>query len=1190
MTQTTVKSEAPAPRRKGGWMKWLGIIVASVLVLVVIGYFVGTSSAFFKGVILPKVGKSMNATVTVSDASISPFKQVVLRDLKVQTTGSEPLVSAPEVRLRYSLMDIIRGNIKVDEVAVVRPTITIVQNPDGTSNLDPILKSTASEPQAKKSPKSSEPLKVDIRKVDITEATVRQINLHAGGNRDLSEISKLNLSLTDLKNGQTGKLVVSSELSVQNNPPAPATNGQLHAQVKGELSFALTADLKPGMVKGAFRLEVVQAEGAMAQASGFVASLDCNLSPTEIQELALKFAKGATSLGQVRIQGPFSSEKMEGKLSVQVLGIDKQFFNLAATGTGMDFGSTTLSATNLIDVSQNGKVVNASGRLSLSNLSVTRTNQTTPALDLVSGYSTTVDATKGNAVIQSFTLTGTQKGNVFLKGELTSPMTIAWGSGGSEIGDSALNVQITRLDLADWKVILGDAAPAGMVNSQLKLLSQQGGKKLAFDLGTQLENLTVKAGTNQVSQASLSLSANGTATNLEQVTLSQFKMQLDHRAQSVLTVSGSGAYDLKTESADLQASMQALLPGLLQLMPQSDAAITSGGVEVKIHVTQQKQTRNVTGNLILTNLVGRFGSNDFRGFAATAAVDVTMNPQKVQIAKFGGNISEGGKPGGDFDVVGSYDRSNSASQITAKLADFNQNGLRPFIEPALADKKLVSVLLSGNLSAKYDPAGSSDFKGGLVATNLVVADAKTSTALPALFARVSLDAALNKQVTDLRNLELGLTPTEKGANVLKLTGRVDASRSNAITGNLKLVADSLDVTRYYDLFAGSEGKAPAATTTGSGGATGPKGEPKPMSLPFTNFTADAAIGRFYLREIVITNLHAGVRIDGGKIVAKPLELVLNGAQVASIIDVDVGVPGYRYSLDFNAVQVPLAPVVNSLLPERKGQVSGTLTGVGQVSGAGVTGASLQKLAGKFDIGTTNLNLAIPSLRSGLLKTIVNVIAIVPDLAKNPNAALGSLTGAILGGQKGGLADELTQSPIDVIQGRGEIGNGRMELSDALIQSPAFQAGARGTIQFRKAADMDEAITNSSLAIPLTVGLRRHLAEKINFVPAGTPTNLAYVQLPNYVTIKGTVGEPKSDIDKKALLGTALQQFGGKIPGVDQKTGNLIQGLGGLLSGRNQASTNVASGTNQPASTNAPASTNQNPVGSLLDRLLTPKKR
>jgi hypothetical protein len=44
----------------------------------------------------------MNAEVTVDDASISPFSAVTLRNLKVRTTGDQPLISAAEVRLRYS--------------------------------------------------------------------------------------------------------------------------------------------------------------------------------------------------------------------------------------------------------------------------------------------------------------------------------------------------------------------------------------------------------------------------------------------------------------------------------------------------------------------------------------------------------------------------------------------------------------------------------------------------------------------------------------------------------------------------------------------------------------------------------------------------------------------------------------------------------------------------------------------------------------------------------------------------------------------------------------------------------------------------------------------------------------------------------------------------------------------------------
>src|SRR5205823_6297473 len=131
------ESSQPVKRRR--WARTLLIIAGALFVLLFVFYFVATSAAFLKGVILPRVSKAVGAEVTVGDASLSPFSRVVLRQLKVRTTGAEPLLQADEVRLRYSLWSIIRGNIKVDEVTLDSPTIQIVQNADGTSNLDPLL-------------------------------------------------------------------------------------------------------------------------------------------------------------------------------------------------------------------------------------------------------------------------------------------------------------------------------------------------------------------------------------------------------------------------------------------------------------------------------------------------------------------------------------------------------------------------------------------------------------------------------------------------------------------------------------------------------------------------------------------------------------------------------------------------------------------------------------------------------------------------------------------------------------------------------------------------------------------------------------------------------------------------------------------------------------------------------------------
>src|SRR5437667_12625517 len=204
-------TSAPTPVKRRRWIRKLTVVGAGLLVLLVVFYFVATSSAFFKGVILPRVGKALNAEVTVGDASLSPFSQVVLRQLKVKTTGAEPLLQANEVRLRYSLWSIIGGNLKVDEVTLDSPAIQIVQNADGTSNLDPLLHKQA-KPAHKPPAGPSKPLQLDVRNVALKNVKLRATQNFKDGARQIIELSDINIGLDQLKNGAAGKLTLAAAM------------------------------------------------------------------------------------------------------------------------------------------------------------------------------------------------------------------------------------------------------------------------------------------------------------------------------------------------------------------------------------------------------------------------------------------------------------------------------------------------------------------------------------------------------------------------------------------------------------------------------------------------------------------------------------------------------------------------------------------------------------------------------------------------------------------------------------------------------------------------------------------------------------------------------------------------------------------------------------------------------------------
>jgi uncharacterized protein involved in outer membrane biogenesis len=1222
-----IAAPTPAPPKRRRWLRAISWIFGGLIVLLVVLYFVATSSGFFKSVILPKVSAALNANITVSDASISPFRRVVLRGLRVQTTGTEPLVTAAEVRLRYSLMAIIGGRINVDEITLTTPTVNLVENPDKTSNLDPILKSQEpSKPAPPSAP--SKPMQVDIKKIALTDATVRQVKLHASGTRDLTELSHLNVTIENVKNGQTAKLTVASDVQLNQNPPPPGPKGALQAKLNGGFSFALTPDLKPASVQGNTRLDVTRAEGALAQAAALGANLDCDITPTEIKQVAVRLQQANTRLGEILVNGPFSLEKTEGRLSVQVLNIDQHLLNIAGAGSGIDFGTTKINSTNEVQLAKGGAAVTVIGQFNLGALQLIRTNQPTPPLDLRADYNVNVDSAASNILVRTFNLSGTQKGNQFLRGELTSPMSISMGQAASELGDSALKVTVTRFDLADWKALLGDVAPAGEVNATLQLLAQHGGKQLNFDANSRIDNLTVGSGSNQISQATVTLNLRGQAIDLKQFSFPEYQLEMARLNQPLMTVAGSGTYNQTNQNADVQLNGQLQLARLLQAFPRPDIKVSSGNADFKLRVVQKglpitdpnqlpPAIRDITGNFTLTNLTGIIASNVFAQFGTVADLDVGMTPREVQIRKITGRITEGVNAGGTFNLSGTYDLTNESAQLSARLADFNQAGLRPFLQPMLGDKKLVSVALNANASAQYNPRSASAVKANLQVTNLVVNDPTGQLPARPLAAGMLVDASLSNQVAEVRQFQVTLTPTARATNQVQLTGRVDMTNTNAIQGHLKLAADSLDFTSYYDLFGGE--KKPAGTLIASAPATSPPSsagpaaetEPEPKQLPLTNFTAEATIGRLFLREVDIANLQTVTKINGGRVTVTPCKLRLNGAPVTAAVDLDLGVPGFKYKTSFSALAIPLAPLVNSFQPDRKGQVGGTFSGQADISGVGTTGTNLQKyLSGQFDAGSTNLNLSVVNIRSPLLKALINVVAMIPELARNPEAGVSSLVSSLLPGQgaakTGGLSNELEKSPINQIAARGLITNGVLTLQQAMVQSSVFQADAGGTVT------LQPILTNSIVQIPVSVSLGRSVAERLNLA-ANTPSNVAYVKLPDFLTMKGTVGNPKTDINKLALAGTLLKGIGGAIPGGSGKTGNLIQGLGGLLGGNAPAGTNAPGtttnrpggllqglggllGGNTPGTTNAPnvstnqPSTNQSPLNNLFNGLLGPKKK
>ncbi len=908
-----MNTTAEQPPKKGGkkWIKIGGITAGLLCVLLVLAYFIGTSSGFITGVILPKVGTAIGGKVTADQVALSPFSSLNLTGLKVETTGAEPLVTVKEVRLRYSLMSIIGGKIAVEEVTVESPVIKVVFNADGTSNLPKPPTSAPSKPSSG----SSAPPDLAIKNISLKNATVVVTMKAKDGSQAVHEISGLNLTLDQLVNGARSALKLGASLKSQQTggTNAFAAAGALN----GDIQFELTQALLPKEAKGGIKASLADATGSLAPLKGFQIAIDTELSPTELKNVGLSVTRSGADLARVKLSGPFDAAKSEGKLRLELSGIDKNLLGIVGPIVGLDFADTSLS---------------------------------------------------GNA------------------------------------------------DIA-------------MANA---------GKQIAL----------------------------------------------------------SGIFTGKSISVK-----------------------PAGGVPTPV-------------------------------LDGTVAFSLQLKDNVATIEKFTVEPTLGGKSGGTVSASGSVNLADTTGSITVQFANLNQDLVNPFTGGKLGGRDLITLSLDGNVKVLLGAAGSIAAQSQIDLSNLVTKAPEAAKPDAPLKLSLNADVAKAGSVIDLKGVRVQLPPTARAKNELRVTGKVDLTKPEAISGNVAIASDALDLTDLYAMATGGPAPAdapPAPASTNSGAA---------IKLPVGKFDLAVAIGHVFLRELDVANLKLNTQIVGSKVTVKPLGLSLNGAPVSVSADLDLGVPGYTYNVAFKADKVPTGPAINSFAPERKGQFDGNILASANIKGAGLDGLALKKnLSGQLGFSLTNVSIQVVSEKWKPILTVIGLALRITDIA---------------------------QSPINALYAQVALGNGQIDLKSTVVESEAFRANVTGVI------NMDDVLTNSMLTgLSPKMELRRSLAKKSNLLPDNTPEDVKYVALPDFIKMKGTIGKPDVSLDavtvtmmvlKSTPLGSAANLGGGILKGGAGAVGNVVGGIGGLFGGAKTNPPPAITSTNSPSTNKPPA----NPLDGLLN--------
>lgn len=210
-----------------------------------------------------------------------------------------------------------------------------------------------------------------------------------------------------------------------------------------------------------------------------------------------------------------------------------------------------------------------------------------------------------------------------------------------------------------------------------------------------------------------------------------------------------------------------------------------------------------------------------------------------------------------------------------------------------------------------------------------------------------------------------------------------------------------------------------------------------------------------------------------------------------------------------------------------------------ITGSGVAVPELRKtLKGSGQFLGTNLNYRVTAAQNPLIETLVM-----------------ALSGAL-------RIPNLSKMPVDLVSASAEVDQGVVQIRSFEVGNATYLASGKGRIELQDVLD------DSRYDIPISVSVPDELTKKRE-------------ALPDFLTIRGTVGKPKADIDPAGValaltrlpgpLGDLVNQGAGRVEktvervvgGAGAAVGNALKGLFG--GGEDSSSTNATrKATNAPA--------------------------
>jgi len=1099
------------------WPKRAAIGGGIGVVILFLAYMAIGSSFFVRSVVLPIVEKSMMAKVSVGGVSFSPFSGIELQDLDFSPADQETMVSAKRASVQYSLGDIIGGTIKLNQLHLENPTVTIIEREDGSSNLTDWLNSLPPSPDA--------PLPImDLNDLDVANGTIvyRKMDSSQAGSQVEVALSKAHVSRIgqDLSgNINLESLIRMVKLNGDSNDQEELLSTQI--ALKGDLDLNDVMFPKNSSLSGS--MTVQSTSPAYADLKGVGGAISLSVQPDSIEDVSIHFSKDGQSAGSIELSGPMNFNTLEGDLQLALSGLNRQFLNLAGAIVGLDFGETIVDGTLSCVLTKGASQVAISSVTTAKDFSVAMDGIALPAMDMGLKVVARYDAEQESLLIREWNVNASNDAKTWLEGSIDKPVTLSWGLNRQNFQDSKFQLSIKQMDLVPWSSVLGGVLQQGELNGELDVAFLQQGKRIQASVQSEVSKANFVVSEQTLNDQRIQFEAGLTIQDFTRLLVNHGNMEWTNGSGDVLaSVYSSGGYQLDKPGLQFQVDATGNLPLLGSMLPVEGMLIEKGEGKLAARIQQKENGWSGHVQTALSGYTGSFAGVPFQQYSLELGTDGNLQGETFRLGDTQIAFKEGYDLGGSIGVSGELDLSAMKGSFKIQSSGLNRYALQPMLGTNTGEGPFKDVKLNLEGALDLDYSAESSFQGKVDITDLQYEDTATETTQK-LMTELGWDLGWTAEKLDIRNGTLRLSPTAKAGNTVKVSGHLPLQPDLASTGALNVSSASLDLTPYMDLLmaqtetstespvSDTQEKEEPATPTPP-----PTGEPKPLEVPLGEFDAHVDIGKLFARELSVQDFKGRMLWQTNTLHLEPLSMQVNDGPVKASLHMDFTQPDWGYRMNFDAQNVPVQAITDTLDPANKGKVSGLVLASGDWSGEGLTEPALQRnLSGTMSMQYKDANIELVSPTIRLLMSPITALLRLPELMK---------------------------TPISGLEANVNVQNQTLTLKDTKVLSDAFQVHTGGEIP------LANVLTNSVLNLPVEFHLERSIAKKSNLIPSSAPKDTPFVKLPDFVKLQGTVGKPETKTDKLVLSGLLVKSAAGLPLNVGEGAVNALKGVGNFLVG------------------------------------------